>query len=248
MILKNLFVANRLNQQAVKLGKDIHSDRDILDEEVIQPMKINDNSSSIASTSTDSIMDDLQSIPTHEQPTVLQLIKYKHQIRIESDRRLHRQKLADLLNIHADKERVLQPDLLTKYDDVTTYEQNQQQRHDADGSIARKVLPDETRQTSTGNVMVTSKEENELLNDENVFQTQKQRVKRRARHEVHTSRSHTPHLRQGSSARLSAQMHQVNQTSMSKKQFTVCNKCGNVMKQGDSPTSDLVRQQPSKSM
>jgi rubrerythrin len=248
MILKNLFVANRLNQQAVKLGKDIHSDRDILDEEVIQPMKINDNSSSIASTSTDSIMDDLQSIPTHEQPTVLQLIKYKHQIRIESDRRLHRQKLADLLNIHADKERVLQPDLLTKYDDVTTYEQNQQQRHDTDGSIARKVLPDETRQTSTGNVMVTSKEENELLNDENVFQTQKQRVKRRARHEVHTSRSHTPHLRQGSSARLSAQMHQVNQTSMSKKQFTVCNKCGNVMKQGDSPTSDLVRQQPSKSM
>lgn len=77
----------------MKLGKDIRSDHDILEEELIKPLR---TKSIETNTTVGSTEENLQAAETHDQPSIIQLIKYKQQIHVENDRRVHRQKLAAL--------------------------------------------------------------------------------------------------------------------------------------------------------
>ena len=101
--LKNLMLANRVGQQVVRLAKNIRSDHDILEEELIQPMKTKEN--------LPIKTDDQIETQTHEEPSVKQLIKYKQNIRLENDRRLHREHLASLATAAREKEQISLPNV-----------------------------------------------------------------------------------------------------------------------------------------
>ncbi|CAF3421750.1 unnamed protein product [Rotaria sp. Silwood1] len=187
--IRNLIFANRLSQQVVKMGKNIRSDRDILEEELIKPIKTKSTTSSTANVSNNTVSEDLQNAETHEQPSALQLIKYKQQIHIENDRRLHREKLAELAKTQREKEQFYSgvsskpeeiPSQQTLYNDETL----------------TQVVPTQTSSTQLQyKPIVKSREEEELLNDENIFQPRKQRHRERQRNRLMPSLTNTSYLR-----------------------------------------------------
>ena len=100
-------MADRLGQSIVKLGKNIRSNRDILEDEIIKPTRTHDHDlkKDLDDQNTDQYSDDTSS---KQEPTTLQLIRYKQQIRLENDRRLHREKLAELAQQVGAEEKLLQ--------------------------------------------------------------------------------------------------------------------------------------------
>ncbi|CAF2982272.1 unnamed protein product [Rotaria sp. Silwood2] len=177
--LKNLVFANRLSQQVVKMGKDIRSDRDILEEELIKPIK----TKSTANVSINTVSEDLQNAETHDEPSILQLIKYKQQIRIENDRRLHREKLAELAKSEREKEQ-FSLEISSKPEEIS-----QQQ-------TLSQVVPTETTSTKLPyKPIAKSKEEEDILNDENIFQSRKPRYRGRQKNKLMPSLTNTSYLR-----------------------------------------------------
>jgi rubrerythrin len=180
------------------MRKDIRSDRDILEEEVIKPTKIK----STTNISFNSAIDDLQNTQRYDEPSVQHLIQYKQQIRIENDRRLHREKLAELARNQRKNEQYFQSDFSLKP------EENQQQKLDNNIKLSHKPI-------------VKSKEEEEILNDENVFQHKQYRYKERQRNKLPTSHIHGRYITDFPS-------------SMKKSdQNLICKVCGNVINEKD---------------
>ena len=170
------------------MGKDIRSDRDILEEEVIKPTKTKSTTSTTADIAVDSGSQDLHDAQTHDEPTVRQIIKYKQDIRTENDRRLHRENLAELAKQQREKEHFFQSDLSTKREEI------QQQKVYNDES-STQVVPAETSDNKLSQKpIVQSKEEEEILNDENIFRPKKIRERGRHRNKLPTSSSNTPYI------------------------------------------------------
>lgn len=194
--IKNLVFANRLMQQAVKMGKNIRSDHDILNEELIKPIKI---------TSTDNhqpdhlITENLQDIETHDELSVTQLVKYKQQIHTENLRRIHRENLAELAKQQRNKESFFQS---TQYDEY--HLQN---------------IPEEITTTNdmklSSKPIAKSKEEEDILNDENLFHPQKQRTREKFKKKLTKTPMQFLHDLQLSTQRVNGNI--------------ICKKCGNIL-------------------
>ncbi|UJR21045.1 hypothetical protein I4U23_024145 [Adineta vaga] len=218
--MRNLIRASRLTQQAVKFGKNIRSDVDILEEEVFRPIK---RSSTAASTAADdhSRYDpnsaSMQEVQTHDQPTVHQIIKYKQHIRTENDRRIHREELAKLAKQQREKEEFFQSDLSAKPEEIQQQQQEQQMDED-DSMVSKKAHHTKASHKPT----VKSKEEEEILNDENIFQPRKQRNRERQRTKVVTARTNVSDLR-------SQAMRDFRSTMKREDGNLICKVCGNVI-------------------
>ena len=106
---------------------------------------------------------------THDEPTVPQIIKYKQNIHMESVRRNHREELAKVAKEQRERESFVRSDFAAKPEELLT---QQEVDHDAD------ELLKSTRSASHKSI-VNSKEEEEILNDENIFQLKKQRERTR---------------------------------------------------------------------
>ena len=182
------------------MRKDIHSDHDILEEEIIKPIKFKSYSSSTDNLSTNLVSEDLQNAQTYQEPSVPQLIKYKQQIRTENDRRLHREKLAEVAKTQREKEDIFQSDLSLKSEEI-------QQQNLIDGES--QIVPS----TNLSNKpIIKSKEEEEILNDENQFQSRQNRYRERPRY-----KSSTPYMRE------------MKKSDENK----ICKVCGNVINEGN---------------
>jgi hypothetical protein len=195
------------------MRKDILSDHDILEEEVIKP-----NQTKVIKTnaSIDFTSEDLQNSQTYEEPSVPQLIKYKQQIRTENDRRLHREKLAELAKYQRNKEQSIRSDLSVKPEEI------EQQKFDYDQSLSPVIIPEETKNymKSSHQPIVKSKEEEDILNDENVFQPKKYRDRVRQRNKLPTPRANTPYIP-------AQQSIDVRSTLKRGDEKLVCKVCGN---------------------
>ncbi|CAF2986392.1 unnamed protein product [Rotaria sp. Silwood2] len=222
--LRNLVFANRLSQQAVKLGKDIRSDRDILEEELLKPMKSKSKTSSTTDASIYSVSEDFQYEQTHEQPSVPQLIKYKQHIRDENDRRQHREKLAAIAKQARDREQILQSDTSTKPDEL-----QQKQRSNDDSGLPQNVS-EKSDTKLIHKSFVKSKEEEEILNDENIFQPRRERNRERPRNRLATPRTNAPYTRQQF-------MGRGNTNSMSLiPSDGICKVCGSIINNDENPS------------
>jgi rubrerythrin len=192
------------------MGKNIRSDHDILEEELIKPIKYKSYPSPTDNISTNLISEDLQNTQTYEQPSVPQLIKYKQQIRTENDRRLHREKLAQVAKTQREKE-----DLSLKSKEI-------QQQKLIDGEL--QIVPSE-KITSTNlshKSIVKSKEEEEILNDENVFKSRQNRYRERPRNKLSTPYSNTSYIRGGNMPDFRSLMKKPNEN-------IICKVCGNAI-------------------
>lgn len=180
--LKNLVFANRLSQHAVKLAKDIRSDRDILDEELIQPSKHKP-------TTVQPTIEDGQMSETNDQSSIPQLIEYKQQIHLEHNRRIHRENLANLAKSLREKESFVQSDLSAKSEEI-------QRQNFEDDETPVHVVPTEhqTHENASHKHTVGSKAEEDILDDENVFGTRRQRDRGRDRKKFSPSRQVLPIL------------------------------------------------------
>jgi len=201
------------------MGKDIRSDHDILEEEVIKPIKIKSYPSSTDNISSNLISEDLQNAQLYEQPSVPQLIKYKQQIRTENDRRLHREKLAEVAKTQRVKEEDFQSDLSLKSDEF-----QQQKFIDGDEILSQQVVPSEkTVNTNlTHKPIVKSKEEEEILNDENVFKSRQNRYRERPRNKLSTQYSNTPYTRERNMPDFRSLIRKPDEN-------IICKVCGNVI-------------------
>ena len=220
--MRNLVFANRLSQKAVRLGKDIQSDRDILEEEFIKPSSTTPNTAAIISTSSSSVPTDPQHAQTHEEPTTKQLIKYKQHIHLQNNRRLHREKLAELAKKEHEKEQFLQPDLETKSGDI-----QQQQTFPNDFQLPN-VAPEKSSTKSIHTPIVKSKEEEDILNDE-IFQPGRRRQREKNRNKLSTSRSNSPYGRRELAKNLTSTMRKGYGNSAPSMQFGVCKVCGSII-------------------
>lgn len=206
--MKNLVFANRLTQHAVKLSKDICSDRDILEEESIKPSK---SQSKTLDLSDGSMMEDEPTTRRPEQATASQLIRYKQQIHFEKDRRIHRQELAAIAKAKREKESFIYSDLAARpeeilrqnFDHADTSAQVGPGKHRNDASTVQKST-------------TASKEEEDILNEENLFQPRRQRDRTRTKKKPFSVHAHA------------LQMHRQSLPVMSKSVGTiVCKVCGN---------------------
>ncbi|CAF3631999.1 unnamed protein product [Rotaria sp. Silwood1] len=221
--LRNLVFANRLSQQAVKLGKDIRSDRDIIEEELIKPTKLKSNISSTINASIDSISEDFPYEQTHEQPSVRQLIKYKQQIHDENERRQHREKLAEIARQARDKEQILQSDISIKSNEL-----QQQQSYD-DHRLSHDIS-EKSDNKLIHKSFIKSQEEEELLNDENIFQPRRERNRERYRNRLSTLRTNAPYTLNQYMGNSSLPMERRDINSMSLiTSDGVCKVCGSIL-------------------
>ena len=204
------------------MGKDIRSDHEILEEELIKPTKAKANVSSITNTDVPLTSEDPLHAETHDEPSIKQIIKYKQKIRTENDRRLHREKLAELAKQAYGKEQSLQSDLLTNPDEV-----HELQKSD-DNQTLSNIAPVKKVTKSSYVPIARSKEEEEILNDENIFQPRRQREK--YRNKLSTSQSNTPYPRRQSIGDMGSTGRREDGKFM---QSGVCKVCGNIMNNED---------------
>jgi hypothetical protein len=215
---------NRMTQQAIKLRKNIRSDRDIIEEELIKPHKTKANISSTTNMPVNSVPENFEHAQSHEEPSVKQLIKYKQKILIEKDRRLHQVKLAELAKQKRDKEEILQSGLFTKSGEV-----QQQQQQSGDDHTLPHAVPQTSSTKSGHKLIVKSKDEEEILNDENIFQPRGRRQRERGRYNLSTSPSNTPYARKQYMGDFALSTKRGDENSMPTMQFGVCKVCGSVM-------------------
>ena len=234
---RQLIFANRVGQQAVKLGKDIQTDHDIIEEELIKPSEMKTDASTAEPMVTS---EDPQVAQTHDQPNLVQLVKYKQQLRTENDRRLHRRKLADLALTKRKEEDVLQSEVQTTSDDVE--EQIYEQRQKLNLESNEIPMTTDEKSTKIGPMGTKSKEEEEMLDDENVFQERKQRTRMRSRRQGNLSDSNTPRLRENPDIGLNT-LRRLNSKSTPIMQFSLCKKCGAIINEIH-PTAQFSQREP----
>ena len=108
---------------------------------------------------------DVQQLETHDEPSVRQLVKYKQNIHTENKRRRHREELAELAKQIHDREEIFQQDNVTEANDK--------------------------KQVETHNAELTTqpKAEEDVLNEEDVFQSRKLRFRQRHKNRSLTTRT-----------------------------------------------------------
>lgn len=218
--LKNLMLANRVGQQVVRLAKNIRSDHDILEEELIQPMKTKEN----LPIKTDNQIE----TQTHEEPSVKQLIKYKQNIRLENDRRLHREHLASLATAAREKEQISLPNVSKMPIEVP----QEGEQMPADPSSKNVV-------SATGNAQQIirsiglSKQEEEILNDENIFQPRQNRDRTRTKRSMSPSAS--PSGQKQFLGDLTKTIRKNLNAAPPMMQFGVCKVCGSALENAGDP-------------
>ena len=228
-MIKNLVFANRIGQQVVKMRKDIRSDKDILDEESIKPSRT--RLTSATNASMNATPETFEYTETTEELSVPQLIKYKQQIHMENDRRIHREQLAAVAKHQCEKEGHIQSDLSAKPEEI------EQQKIHEDGDETSLSKPSKTDAKPTHKLSVKSKEEEDFLNDENVFQPRKQRERVRQRNRLLTPRLTMPYVREGSIADIRSILRKNNEN-------IVCKVCGNIANAQEDAlqnTGELIR-------
>jgi hypothetical protein len=221
--LRNFMLLNRMSQHAVRLRKDIRSHHDILEDELIKPTKHKANISSTANMPVNSVPENFQHAETHGEPSVKQLVEYKQRIRLANDRRLHEQKLAELAKRKHDKDEIVQSGLHTKSGEV-----HQQQKSGDDHTLSHAV-PQTSSTKFIHKSIVKSKEEEEILNDENVFQPRRQRQRERGRYNLSTSPSNTTYARKQYMGDYALSTKRGYENSMPTMQLAVCKVCGSVI-------------------
>ena len=194
----------------MKLAKDIRSDRDILEEESIKPSK--HKPTTVHPTSEDSTIEGGQTAETDEESSIPQLIKYKQQIHLEHDRRIHRENLANLAKSVREKESFVQSDLSAKPEEI-------QRQNLEDDETSTHVVPTEnqTHENASHKHAVGSKAEEDILDDENIFGPRRQRDRGRNRKKFSPSRQVVPIL-----GRLASNL--------------TCQVCGNRVDGNDNPS------------
>ncbi|CAF0868336.1 unnamed protein product [Adineta steineri] len=220
--LRNLVLTSRLGQHVIKYGKDIRSENDILEDELLKPQKLNTNVPSTTTTNPYSHLatENLQNIQTHEEPSVEQLVRYKQKIRFENDRGVqHREKLAELAQKAYDRERILQPEELPSPSEIQQQEQNSSDDHTASKSSDIK---------SIHKPVVKSKEEEDILNDENVFHPRKQRQRERDNDKLKIIRSNALTTQRQSIIDLNLS-RRIDENMLTTMRFGVCKVCGNIL-------------------
>lgn len=176
--LKNLFLINRFSQQATVLGKNIQTQHDIIDEEVIKPIEKAEKLLPVEYTSIESIENESENNEIQQEPTVLQLIKYKQQIRLDNDRRLHHQALANIAQEQWEIERSLEYDESEPSVNVTPQE-NASDKNPNDETIREKNSTNKDAVKTVSTTFVRSREEEEILNEEDVTHQQNRRYRPR---------------------------------------------------------------------
>ncbi|CAF1266186.1 unnamed protein product [Adineta ricciae] len=219
--MKNLIRAGRLGEQAIKWGKNIRSDHDILEEEVLRPTKNRPTTSTAESGdhfTYDPMTENIQEVQTHDQPTVRQIIKYKQHLRTEKDRRLHREELAKLAQSQREKEEFYRSDLAGKSEE----NQQQQQHLYEDDSVVPAASTEKSQTKASDKPVVKSKEEEEILNDENIFRPRMQRNRQRQRNKPSTAPD--------SQRRFTRDFQLITKTEDGN---LICKVCGHVINDGD---------------
>ncbi|CAF1507591.1 unnamed protein product [Adineta ricciae] len=158
----SLMFANRVGQQVILSGKDIRSDHDILQDELLTRKKLHTPTSNVI---MDDISNEVQQLETHDEPSVRQLVKYKQNIRTENKRRRHREELAELAKQIHDREEIFQQNNVAETDDKKQFE-----THDTELAAQPKA-------------------EEDVLNEEDVFQSRKQRFRERHKDRSLTTRT-----------------------------------------------------------
>lgn len=159
---------------------------------------------------------------TNEQPDVKQLIKYKQHIRLENDRRLHREHLANVAQQEREKEKTLLQDVTKMPIEIP----QEGEKIITDHSLGKAV-------SGAGNIkqilgsFSTSKQEEEILKDENIFQPRRHRDRLRNRRS--TSRSGSPTAHRQFIGDLTKTIRNNLSTSAPMIQFGVCRVCGNIL-------------------
>ena len=209
------------------MGKDIRSDRDILEEEVIKPIETKLSVSPTSDLSVVTISEDSQRAESYEIPSVTHLIKYKQQIRTENDRRLHREKLAELAKMQREKEQFIDEDDSSKSGEIQSERQQQQQQQ----TLSHDTMLSQVVPTKKIHTKLSSREE-EILNDENIFRRRRHQYRARGRDKLVTSRSNTPHLPGHFVMDLRSTMKRDNGN-------LVCKTCGHIINGQDRVSSEL---------
>ena len=215
---------DRVSQHAVRMGKDLRSDHDILEEELIPPTRTKAERPLIDDPMTPSQLDDSDQPSTDEQPTALQLIKYKQHIRTEQGRQLHRKGLAELAEKRRIEEEILHTPAAPEDSDEVSKRMRRSRadhkhHHHGDHFEADKEKAEALRKVPVG------AEEEEILNEELRFDSRIPREKERGKRKTSLSRSHSPNVY--------AQELMNTARSLPIMQFFVCKVCGNVMNSVD---------------
>ncbi|CAF1429756.1 unnamed protein product [Adineta ricciae] len=185
----SLVFANRVGQQVILSGKNIRSDHDILQDELLTRKKLHTPTLNV---NMDNISEDVQQLETHDEPSVRQLVKYKQNIHTENKRRRHREELAELAKQIHDREEIFQQNNVAEANDKKQFETNDTER------------------------TAQPKAEEDVLNEEDVFQSRKQRFRER-----HTNKSLTTRTFE-------------NGNKVPRMYGCVCQVCGSVMNDEDS--------------
>lgn len=187
--MKTLTFPDRFGKQAIKLGRKVQSDRDILEEELIKPLKTTSSNAPRPITSADTISENLQQTQTSDQSSLAQIIAYKQKVNEENNRRLHREHLADLAKKANEAEKAFESNI-PKVLDSSQYQLPHQHELSATDS-------DRTNVALVKKPIAGSKEEEEILNDEMSFRARRDRNRDRNRNKGLRSRPTTPTMRAG---------------------------------------------------
>jgi rubrerythrin len=232
--------ANRITQQIVRSGKDIKSDRDILEEELIQPMQPKENVSSTtaANASVRPTPEDLQHAQTREQPSAAKLLEFKQQMHTEKNyRSIHRNDLAKIARKARTEEQTAQSDL---FENSAELKQN---NLNDDNGLAQTV-PETTNTKPIHKPIAGSQQEENILDDENIFEPRRTRTRERHANKVSIPRANTPTAQRLYTRDLGSTL-QTNDANLKPiMQFCVCKVCGNIVSD-DQNQSKVYSQQVS---
>ena len=206
--------ADRFSRHAIKLGKNIQSDHDILQKELIVPVKSGDDSSHHDDLKTDDpMLEDKQQLQSRQGPSVQQLIEYKQHIQMENNRRLHRENLAKMAETRRNEEQILTTNTPVNGDGVPEGGFKPE-----NGIGSSRTVPDKRNVKPLQKPVATSREEEELLNEETHFGSGKRRLTERNRSKVTAVGANVAYLTRGMTNRRLSTMKPL-----------VCKVCGNVM-------------------
>lgn len=213
---------DRISQHAVRMGKDLRSESDIIDEELIQPTRAREETHPTHDRMVPIDLENPDLPPTHDQPTTSQLIKYKQNIRTQFNRRAHRKQLADI----AQQKRAEEDFIHVSAQSENSDEVAKRMRRSRDQHRHHEAHPEtENGKDEQPKIVALGAEEQEILNEELRFDSGLPRERERGKRKTSLSRSHSPNVY--------AQDLMNTSRSLPMMQFFVCKVCGNVMKNGE---------------
>ena len=170
-------------------------------------MKSGEDSSHHDPKTDDPMLEDNQQLQSNQEPSVKQLIEYKQHIQMENNRRLHRENLAKIAETRRTEEQILETNIPVNGDFKPE-----------NGIGSSQIVPDKRNIKPLQKPVATSREEEELLNDETHFGSGKRRLTERNRNKLTAVGANVAYLTRGMTNRRLSTMKPI-----------VCKVCGNVM-------------------